>query len=168
MPLGRAGSYKGTAAGFGAAVAKAYGATTIVLAGVGFCVWARTGYVSWLSILFAAPLCMLASFVLHELGHVCMARLFGLPVVLWAAVGYMAVVYQKPTVQKGRIIALAGPGVAAGVCGLAAATTAAEGLYSILFTGLALIHALNLLPFTTDGRHLWSRNVQRIQYDEVL
>jgi|GEM_PF-1846183 len=100
------------------------------------------------------PALLVASFGVHELGHLSAARYLGVPVVLLARPGYLALLYKRPQPRTAQFIACAGPLAALFACLIAAALCDSFFAPAVLMA-LGTVHALSLLPLFADGKTLW-------------
>jgi Zn-dependent protease len=121
---------------------------------------------------------LLASVVLHELGHCLVARAFGLPVrsiTISLLAGYTEITEPPETPAREYAIAAAGPMVSlllTGVATAAAASLTTGTLPPLVFEGMAVVNgvlaALNLLPgLPLDGGRVLRSIVWHVGHDEA-
>ncbi len=147
------GRYEPSWLGLARAVGRAYGLLFLPLEAV-FLAAAVVPGVPLPTTFGVWPLLLMASFVLHELGHLLVARLLRVPVVLLARPGYMALLYKRPTLTRARAIAAAGPIAAVIGCASLAALSASPPT-QLLALGIGLVHVVSFLPFFADGKTIW-------------
>jgi hypothetical protein len=95
----------------------------------------------------------------HEAGHLLVLRRVGVTDHYLATRGLsIGIAHSGASPRDSRFVAVAGPGTAIVLCGLIAAVCVGLGATgSALFVGACgLLHGYSLLPWTSDGRMLWS------------
>lgn len=102
------------------------------------------------------PGLLLVSCAVHEAGHATMAHILKVPYVFIARPGLSAILYARPAIRKGRAVAAAGPLAAALTCMPVLIFSQAKPAM-LIAAATALIHLFSLLPWTADGKTVWSR-----------
>lgn len=135
---------------FGRCMYRAYGLIVAASTLFNLLLWVASGY--WLEAFWIfMPLIVFVSVIVHEAGHVYMAKKCGVGVKFLARFGYMAVAY-KSTPARSRIAA-SGPLIAAIFC--AGLGVLNHGIFGWCLVFVGVMHLLCLLPWAADGKTIW-------------
>jgi hypothetical protein len=138
--------------GFWRAMGRSYGLLFAALTGLFIGVYAAVPHMSLLIV--TLPAAVLMSCVVHEAGHLVAVRHSDTPSFLLSSFGYAAVTYVQPSRRWSRLIAAAGPCMAAAVY-ITAALYISPILLKCIAVSTALLHLGALLPWFADGKTLW-------------
>jgi hypothetical protein len=153
---------------FLAGLSAAYALTTFTAVRSGLLSYTYRAYLATLWIILVFFLGLMASGVVHEIGHLASARRLKAEVTsVFARTGAAGVTFATDNIRHRRIIAMAGSGAALFVQLAAFSATflipsisGYESLPTLLRTCCVLFAVLQLwelLPFSEDGRILWQR-----------
>ncbi|HYH75353.1 MAG TPA: hypothetical protein VD735_05330 [Candidatus Saccharimonadales bacterium] len=127
--------------------------TSILVAGMGLYTPAAVASAST-----AGLILFIASIVVHEAAHMWRVRAYSAACSVLQSALRIAVLHPKLTARRERAIALAGPVAGIGFCGVVAGMAGVFGLSVGIGIAalLGLFHAVSLLPWTADGKIVYT------------